>query len=108
MEAVLQRVGRHELDVFTDYQELAITVRVPAASNGVNALLLTPLEAKAIEWLKRHCKTEEANGGLTLKFHYKGSGIYDESENCLIIEGLVLDLEEHENWEVEILYPLPL
>ena len=107
VEAVLRRFkSLQKIDAYTNYQEVVITVKLPATSKEAAALILEPEELNAIRWLEQHCKCEQEklkDGNLALKFYYAGDQIYDECANTLHLGSGVLDLDEHKNWEVEVL-----
>jgi len=95
-----------EYDVYTNYQELTISVEVPRGLIFDSAMLIiSKEEAEMLKTLKKNCgETKVAVEGdrQFFIFKYRGDGIYDEFSNELFLEGLSLKLSGKPYWKVHL------
>ena len=93
-----------DYNVYTNYQELTISVEVPKGLNFESAMLVLPREeAEMLKVLRERCEkveVEEEGDRQFFIFKYKGDGIYDEFDNELILEDASLKLSGRPNWTV--------
>jgi hypothetical protein len=106
VESVLRKVAvpKEEIECYRDYQELAVSVKVPKGLTPETAMLVLDRdEAEAIKWFKQSCglpKTFECGDGehQTFEWFYRGDNIY--SDGILYI-GFEFRVDDCENWKVE-------
>lgn len=103
VESVLKKVAKPvEVEGYTNYQRLEISVSVPEGVTPESALLiLGKKEAEALRWLLKHCgKPDIADSGKrrVFRWHYEGDGIYDDGT---LYVGIEFPVERYRNWTVE-------
>ena len=93
-----------DYNVYTNYQELTISVEVPKGLNFESAMLILPREeAEMLKVLRERCEkveVEEEGDRQFFIFKYRGDGIYDEFDNELLMEDASLKLSDRPNWTV--------
>lgn len=103
VESVLRKVAKPvELDCYTNYQRLEISVSVPSGVTPESALLiLGKKEAEALRWLLKYCgkpQIEDSGKRGVFKWYYEGDGIYDDGT---LYVGFEFQVERYRNWNVE-------
>ena len=103
VELVIRDAAKPEnIELFTNYQELVIRVRVPKGLTVESAMLiLSREEAEAVKWFTETCgepKMVEEDDAVVFEWFYRGEGIY--YENTLYI-GFEFYVGNRDNWEVE-------
>jgi len=95
-----------DYNVYTNYQELTVIVKVPKGLSFESAMLVLPREeAEMLKALKKRCEkveVEEEGNRRFFIFKYRGDGIYDELYDELFLEGISLNLSERPNWRVQL------
>jgi len=93
-----------DYNVYTNYQELTISVEVPKGLKFESAMLVLPREeAEMLKVLREQCEeveVEEEGDRQFFIFKYRGDGIYDEFDNELLLEDASLKLSDRPNWTV--------
>ena len=95
-----------DYNIYTNYQELTISVEVPKGLKFESAMLVLPREeAEMLKVLKEYCENVEVKEEVDRRFFifkYRGDGIYDEFDDELFLGGTSLKLLDRPNWTVHL------
>jgi hypothetical protein len=104
--SILKKWMPRKLDVYEDYQELNVTVKVPAGMNAETAALaLGKDDAAMLSWFMSNIgrPTIWQKGKVqTLTWTYKGAGIYGKEDDTLTLNR-EFPLEKRKRWTVTVL-----
>jgi len=93
-----------DYNVYTNYQELTISVEVPRGLGFESAMIVLPREeAEMLKVLRERCEeveVEEEGDRQFFIFKYRGDGIYDEFDDELFLGDTSLKLSDRPNWMV--------
>jgi len=93
-----------DYNVYTNFQDLTISVEVPKGLKFESAMLVLPREeAEMLKALKEYCEDVEVKEEVDRQFFifkYRGDGIYDEFDDELFLGGVSLKLSDRPNWKV--------
>ena len=103
----LAKQEAEQTELHEGYQELEITLKVPAGSNlKTLPLLLSSKEAELMLQLTKLCGTPKIRNGkrsTVMTFNHKGEWIYDQLRRRFLFEGEKI-FHLNKRWKVNIIY----